>query len=165
MNETWKRVIGYDNYEVSDKGNVRRIGASCNLAFDPNSQGYKRVRLSRNGKTHREFVHRLVAAAFIDKPDGCDVVNHIDCNVTNNQASNLEWCTVDWNMRWMVLNGREGNKSRPVRGTNIVTGESIEFESTQAAQREGGFWSVHVSSCCRGKLKQHHGYKFEYING
>lgn len=163
MSEEWKTILRYPNYEVSNRGNVRRKGARKNLAIDPNSNGYSRVQLCEGGASKRVFVHRLVAEAFLDKADGATVVNHLDCNSKNNSVDNLEWCTQIQNMRYMVKMGREGNKSKPVRGTNIKTGEVVEYHSTQEAQRLGGFWSIHVSSCCRGKLKQHHGYKFEYI--
>jgi len=48
---------------------------------------------------HRYLVHRLVATAYLDKPDGCNVVNHLDENKTNNAISNLEWTTQSGNMK------------------------------------------------------------------
>ena len=52
-----------------------------------NGKGYRRVRLQ--GRTFK--VHRLVAEAFIDNPDGLPYVLHKDGNRENNHASNLEW--------------------------------------------------------------------------
>ena len=45
------------------------------------------------------MVHRLVASAFIEGYEEGKVVNHIDCNPSNNQASNLEWLTQAENLR------------------------------------------------------------------
>jgi hypothetical protein len=38
------------------------------------------------------YVHDLVAKAFIPNPHGKQKVRHKDGCITNNQASNLEWC-------------------------------------------------------------------------
>ncbi|MCX8976506.1 NUMOD4 motif-containing HNH endonuclease [Citrobacter portucalensis] len=57
------------------------------------STAYLRVRLQKDGFNRLYSVHRLVASAFIDKPDGKDFVNHKDGDKTNNDVNNLEWCT------------------------------------------------------------------------
>lgn len=46
-----------------------------------------------------ERVHRLVALYFCEKHEGCNVVNHIDSDKTNNHASNLEWTTISGNTK------------------------------------------------------------------
>ena len=51
-------------------------------------------------------MHRLVAEHFIQKPKGCDVVNHLDCNPQNNCKNNLEWTTDQGNFAYMQSLGR-----------------------------------------------------------
>lgn len=51
--------------------------------------GYSKVKINLKN----EFVHRLVAIAYLDNPENKETVNHIDGDKSNNHISNLEWCT------------------------------------------------------------------------
>jgi hypothetical protein len=62
------------------------------LKVDYNADGYVRVRLFNRLGRYNYFVHRLVAEAFIPKREGDKIVDHLDTNVENNNASNLRWC-------------------------------------------------------------------------
>ncbi len=53
-------------------------------------KGYMKVGLGKEGS---EYVHRLVAVAFVENPDNKPHVNHKDGNKENNLYINLEWCT------------------------------------------------------------------------
>lgn len=57
-------------------------------------------------------MHRLVAETFIPNPKNYPCVNHIDCNRTNNNINNLEWCTYKENTQWALKNGRFDNMSK-----------------------------------------------------
>ena len=111
--ELWREVPGYDGrYEVSSYGRVRskdmiifnfltkrnnfREGRVLSLQ---DNQGYLKTRLLMNGVGRTISVHRLVAEAFVTKPEGCNVVNHLDGDKANNNAENLEWTTVKGNVR------------------------------------------------------------------
>lgn len=53
--------------------------------------------LDVDGNKHNLYVHRLVAYNFIPNPNNYPIINHKDENRSNNNISNLEWCTVSYN--------------------------------------------------------------------
>lgn len=110
--EVWKTVKDFENYEVSNYGNVRR--KNCEVIYsngivtnykekiltqELNRKMYKRVTFSQNNIQKRYQVHRLVAIYFIANPSNKPCVNHIDGNGSNNHVSNLEWCSYSENER------------------------------------------------------------------
>jgi hypothetical protein len=59
--------------------------------------GYLQMTLGGPGKWIRALKHRLVATKFCERKEGCNLVNHIDGDVTNCHADNLEWVTASQN--------------------------------------------------------------------
>ena len=88
--EIWKQINDFDNYEVSNFGNVRRKTKKGYHLLKPsvNNNGYYQVSLSKDGKAKPFRVHRLVAVAFIPNPDNLPIINHKDENKLNNNADN-----------------------------------------------------------------------------
>ncbi len=122
--EMFLSVVNYNGYyQVSNKGRViskqrtikneegrRREIKERFLKQKDNGNGYLSVGLSINGKITRHYVHRLVAGAFIDNPEGHPFVNHKDGNPANNNADNLEWVSHRQNVRHGYATGLNGNK-------------------------------------------------------
>ena len=87
MKEIWKDIIGYETfYEVSNLGNIRRIGKK-KLIYPCKNQ----VTLSKNGKLKTFKLSRLVALAFIANPDNKPFVRHKNGLINDNRPVNLEW--------------------------------------------------------------------------
>lgn len=87
MTEIWKEIIGYETfYEISNLGNIRRIGKSKSLTANKN-----RVTLCKFGKEKNFSVARLVAKTFVKNPDNKFSIRHINCLKDDNRAKNLEW--------------------------------------------------------------------------
>lgn len=112
MTEIWRPVrlgnmFAYDGrykYEVSNLGRVRIAGyfGDRHKYYEPrvlslNSRkrgGGVYINLSSCGFQKCVAVHRLVALAFIERPEGANFVAHLDGDSSNNRADNLEWRNV-----------------------------------------------------------------------
>jgi hypothetical protein len=57
-------------------------------------------------RSKREYIHRLVASAFLENPENLPQVNHKDCNKSNNHVNNLEWSDGPKNIAHSHENGR-----------------------------------------------------------
>lgn len=166
--ERWEPINGWeDKYAVSDAGRVKNIISGKDLPQHDNGVGYKKVQLWMDGFGGRkEYVHRLVANAFLPHRSDRAEVNHKDGNPGNNTVGNLEWVTSSENTKHAVYSGALwawGNKAKPIEATNLMTGEKIKFATISEAERAIG--SRHIVDVLKGRRKQCKGYAFQYIEG
>lgn len=89
MKEIWENIIGFEGYQVSTNGNVRKGKKSITLSTD--TSGYHYVCLIINKIRKNHLVHRLVARAFIGESQL--TVNHKNFTKTDNRLENLEYLT------------------------------------------------------------------------
>lgn len=125
--EIWKDIIGYEGYyQISNEGMVKRverkvisidgrnlIHRELLMKFKYDKDGYRRITLLKDKFVVNKGIHRLVAEHFISNSLNLPCVNHLDKDKLNNNASNLEWCTVRENTC-------HGNKSKEF--TSIYSG-------------------------------------------
>ena len=93
----WKKVEGF-NYWVSNTGLVKNNSGKILKPYD-NGHGYKKVSLCKNGKVYRLYVHRLVGFAFVNGFENGLTIDHLDKNRSNNNWYNLEWVTLEENVK------------------------------------------------------------------
>ncbi len=106
MMEEYKIITDYDNYSVSNFGNVRNNKTDRILKQSIDTHGYYKVSLCKDKKNKTCKVHRLVAEAFIQNPDNKRNVDHIDNNRLNNHVENLRWATIKENSQNAKLSSK-----------------------------------------------------------
>lgn len=87
-------------YFVTSWGRVFSVRAKT-LTPQVGKRGYRTLRTMEKNLA----VHRLVAKAFLEQPVDKFYVNHKDGNKTNNNVTNLEWCTPKENYQHAIQNG------------------------------------------------------------
>lgn len=97
MEEQFKNITGFENYSISNFGNVANVKTGRILKPSINENGYNKITLSLNNQKHTKKIHRLVAEAFIENPNNKPCVDHIDNNQLNNHIDNLRWTTISEN--------------------------------------------------------------------
>lgn len=115
MCETWKIINGFENYSVSDLGNVRSNVSGKNLTPALNrNRDYYYISIQQNGKRKNFILHRLVAYHFVENKFNKPQVNHINGIKSDNSAKNLEWVTPIENIHHAISHGLV---PRPTRGS------------------------------------------------
>ena len=98
VNEVWRSIDGFLNYQVSNTGKVRN--ANNGKFLKPRMRrGYLAVDIRADTKKTTYTIHRLVATTFIVNPDHKMQVDHIDNDKNNNCVNNLRWASCQDNQR------------------------------------------------------------------
>lgn len=99
MREKRIQIEGQDTpYLVRDDGTIWSEKRKRILKGTIERNEYHTVYLSFNNRQYNFMVHRLVAEAFCENPNGYTIVHHKDENKQNNCADNLEWVTTQENI-------------------------------------------------------------------
>ena len=155
--EQWKPVNepGFEStYEVSNLGRVRSkdrwIRVAGHMTFRRGkvlqpcinkSNGYLYIVLSRPGLQKEFTVHSIVAKAWVPRKKSLKFINHKNENKLDDRASNLEWCTASYNIRYRGLNKRQAETrykhgfTKCVRVRDTRTQEVKHFKSLNSAAR------------------------------
>lgn len=177
LNEEWRDVKGYEGlYRVSKEGKVisverivnGRKRRECEMRQKTRfHRPYLWVTLAKEGRSDSYLVHRLVAEAFVQNPNGYTYVNHKDENPSNNNADNLEWCTQKYNCNYGTRTARIKANMPQTKTVYQITMKGMmiaEFPSIQEAARRTGICAGHICDVCKGNREFANGYKWRYAD-
>ncbi len=174
--EIWKDIVGYEGiYQISNKGRVKSLKRKCKsihgyrtvpekiYASCLDAYGYPIVTLHKEGKRKTRTVHRLVAEAFIDNPEGMTQINHIDEIKTNNFVENLEWCTIEYNNAYGTRIERLIKTQQRAVIQLDMKGNFIKlWNGANEIARTTGMSQSAITRCCNHKRNYAYGYKWKY---
>lgn len=123
--ELWRVVPGFEEYEVSSAGRVRRVGRATGAQVGhirkPGRlpRGYLYVPTYRGNVQRNAYVHRMVALAFLGNPPCPGAhVNHKNFDKADNRVENLEWVTPSDNLRHTWRHDRQRTHDQTARGVS-----------------------------------------------
>lgn len=106
--------------------------------------GYYVVNVILNGKRKPEYIHRLVAKAYVINPLNKPEVNHKDGNKLNNHKDNLEWVTNAENIEHSVKN------ELVVKGQDHYSTDLTQEDVHCICEYLSAGWSARQISECSG---------------
>lgn len=97
VEEIWKPIEGYPDYEISNLAHVRR--KPTYMSTHMSTQGYIVVSLAKGHRKHQLVpLHRALATAFIPNPKNLPYVGFKNGDKYDVRLENLAWCN-KWQLR------------------------------------------------------------------
>ena len=147
MKEDWAYIPGFDEYMVSNHGNVQNIKYRREITPRPNQYGHIRVGLVQDGRQITRSLAPLVAEAFLPRTDlQYNTVIHLDGDLSNCRADNLMWRSRPFAINYhkqFQLDDFHNNYQVPL--VELESGETYESVK-DACIRNGLYWYDVVKS-------------------
>lgn len=135
MQEQWREIKGYDGYyKISNRGRVKSFKHKKNgriIKPFPTVNNYLQISLYKNNKRSPALVHRLVLEAFVGINPKLKT-NHKDGDKTNNNLTNLEYCTHSENVKHAYTTNLMSKKGERHHLNKLTAKEVLEIRNLSA---------------------------------
>lgn len=158
----------------------RRLYGRVLIPHLDTNTGYYGIKLTNGSHREQHCVHELIIKTF--KPDKSDFkycdgetninldkleINHIDENKTNNNITNLEWCTKKYNLLYgnHMVNGilEAKKKSKKVNMYDMNDNFIMQHESIHSASRYINGDRALITRVLKNKGYSAYGYKWKFV--
>ena len=154
--------------KVSSMGRVTFLDGRIS-AGTRTQEGYFRTKLFLSNKSRSEFIHRLVAFAFLGPPPSLlqSQVNHRDLDKGNNAVDNLEWSSASQNLAHCWANQTmKRSYGKAVESRQFGSKDEWEWHpSITVAAEVLQVWRQSIANCTAGRQAQAGGYEFRLAGG
>ena len=143
-------IPGYEGlYAITSCGRIWSHKSKKFLKTYSNGNGYQHLTLYKDGKPFQRYTHRLLGETYLEKKEGCNEIDHLDKDRTNNNINNLEWVST------------KENNWRKFDDIYCIENQKYYRSSTEV-EKDLGCPSSDVSKCLRKERISTHGYHFLY---
>lgn len=158
--EVWRNLSMFPYQQISDHGNIRSffVAAHGQIVDEPyeipikeNLDGSLYVVVDRDCYPCKRRLDQLVAETFVERHGYDYCVRHLDGNIRNCRADNLEWYTP-----------RLEPSDIPVLATQVISLEKTWFRNQAEASRILKIPSSNISRILHGRANEANGYYFEW---
>ena len=107
-------IIDYPNYLIYPDGKIynqkfkRYLQSKCK-----DKDGYRVIKLRKDGKPKMFKLHRLIAIHYIPNPENKPLIDHKNRNTSDNRIENLRWATMSENCQNRIVN--RNNKTTGIK--------------------------------------------------
>eukprot|EP01084_Bolivina_argentea_P179548 310252_1 len=168
-NEVWKMFHStkQNHYFVSSLGRIKSkvIRTSREQLISRYVKGgYYLAQIQYNGRKGH-LVHRLVADNFVANPHNYNMVDHLNSDVSNNEASNLRWVKNQKHNHDNEQSRKNKSIDIKVEQISLIDGSVIcVWDRASVADRALGFRSGPILSVCRKQQKTAYGFQWRFVS-
>ena len=142
--EKFKELKQFPNYLISNQGKILSLHKGIWLKSRA-TNGDRHLQVCVNDKWM--YVHRLVAIAFIKKPNKyVDVVMHKDDNPKNNHVDNLQWGTQYENIQ--QRNNYPAERNKQIKDTFYQQRKTYNGKITKLIEKISEEFKVSYGNVC-----------------